>query len=58
MAESSQVIDPTPDAAVLAGTQIAAAAELSVFDARGNTIRFGSVFELEKTIVVFISECD
>ncbi|KAF8515204.1 hypothetical protein JB92DRAFT_2789107 [Gautieria morchelliformis] len=34
--------------------QIAVAAGLSLFDARGNRIRFGALFELEKTVVVFI----
>jgi hypothetical protein len=37
--------------------KIAAAADLTVFDARGNRIRFGALFELERTVVVFIREC-
>ena len=44
------------DTVLLPETKIAAAAELTVFDAQGNKIQFGALFELEKTIVVFISE--
>jgi hypothetical protein len=39
----------------LADTQVAAAADIEVFDARGNRIRFGALFELERTVVIFIS---
>ena len=42
--------------ALLTESHIAAAADIGVFDARGNKILFGALFELEKTIVVFISE--
>lgn len=39
---------------LLADSQVAAAARLCVFDARGNKIRFGALFELETTLIVFI----
>lgn len=37
-------------------TTIAEAAELEIFDVNGDKIKFGSIFEKEKTIVIFISE--
>lgn len=35
---------------------VAAAADLKVWDENGKEVRFGDLFEGEKTIVVFISE--
>jgi hypothetical protein len=36
-------------------TAIAEASDLEVFDINGNKVKFGSIFEKQKTIVVFIS---
>ena len=43
---------------LLSDAQVAAAADIEIYDARGNKIRFGALFEHERTVVVFISECD
>lgn len=45
---------PSTDDNTIGEEVIAAAAEISLFDASGNKIKFGSLFELQKTIVVFI----
>lgn len=36
---------------------ITSAVDLQVFDMHGGKVRFGSIFETEKAIVVFISTC-
>jgi len=38
------------------GNTITEAAELEVFDVKGDKVNFGSIFAEEKTIVVFISQ--
>ena len=40
----------------LTEAELTAASELTVFDSNGNKVRFGELFEFQKTIVVFIRE--
>jgi len=56
---ASQSFSPTSSStatAHLTEAELAAAAELTVFDRNGNKVNFGSLYEYQKTIVVFVRE--
>ncbi|KAF8577698.1 hypothetical protein K439DRAFT_1639490 [Ramaria rubella] len=51
--KKSPTLPSNPNTSILE-SKLASAASLTVYDARGNAIRFGALWELEKTVVVFI----
>jgi len=56
---ASQSLSPASSStatAHLTEAELAAAAELTVFDRNGNKVNFGSLYEYQKTIVVFVRE--
>ena len=45
------------DSTILAEKVVVDAAEFDIFNSKGDKVKFGSLFENQKTVVVFIREC-
>ena len=45
---------PTPDTAILTAQQLEAVSQLSVIDGRGQPVRFSTIYESQRTLVVLI----